>query len=50
MAYVEKTVFEYHPIKPPETFKQAWQDCIRSIDGRARDIKRRIKKAMASKN
>jgi len=43
MKYVEKTVFNYYPIKPPETYKQAWQDCITNIDNRARDIKRRLK-------
>ena len=44
MKYVEKAVFEYHPLKPTiENYKTAWQDCITSIDSRARDLKRRLK-------
>ena len=45
--YVQRTVFEYHPLKADETFKGAWQDCITSIDNRARDIKRRMKERAA---
>jgi len=44
MKYVEKKVFEYHPLKATqETYKTAWKDCIISIDNRARDLKRRLK-------
>ena len=45
--YAQRTVFEYHPLKADETFKGAWQDCITSIDNRARDIKRRMKERAA---
>jgi len=45
MSYVENRVFHYHPLKAGvETYKQAWQDCITSIDNRGRDLKRRLKK------
>ena len=39
MDYVQRTVFEYLPLKAEETFKEAWQDCVTSIDSRARNIK-----------
>ena len=45
MAYVEEKCFEYHPFKPSvdKDYKTAWQECVTTIDGRARDIKRRLK-------
>jgi len=46
ISYVERKCFEMHPHKPlieKIDYKTAWQECVTSIDSKARDIKRRLK-------
>lgn len=40
ISYVKRKIFELHPSK--EDPKKEWEDCVKSIDSQARDIKRRL--------
>jgi len=46
ISYGERKCFEMHPHKPfieKIDYKTTWQECVTSIDIKARDIKRRLK-------
>ena len=42
--YVKKKCFEMFPSDKETDETKDWNDCITSIDGKARDIKRKLKK------
>ena len=44
MDYVKKKCFELYPSDKESDVAKDWNDCITSIDGKARDIKRKMKK------
>jgi len=56
IEYVKKKVFEIHELKVAKdldyetAYLTAWGECIKSIDSRARDLKRRLKEKKSRKS
>ena len=44
IQYVKRKCFELYPSERESDLKKDWEDCINSIDEKARDLKRRLKK------
>ena len=49
IKYVKRKCFKMHPSDKESDMKKDWADCITSIDSKARNCKRKLKRKMANK-